>query len=160
MTGSKLAVTERAASIVTLHVAELPEQSPDQPAKEEPGDAVALRVTGVPSAKSWLQLESQSIPAGLEETLPLPDPASVTAKVCATGSKLAVTWRAASIVTLQVLELPEQSPDQPLKAEPGAAVAVRVTSVPSAKPAEQSEPQSIPAGLEETEPLPAPASVT
>jgi hypothetical protein len=91
MTGSKLAVTERAASIVTLQVAAEPEQSPDQPAKTEPREAVAVSVTPLPSAKSALQAGAQLIPAGLEETEPEPAPASVTESLWLTGSKLAVT---------------------------------------------------------------------
>ncbi|OHC91541.1 MAG: hypothetical protein A3J99_04270 [Sideroxydans sp. RIFOXYD2_FULL_59_7] len=52
--------------------------------------------------------------------------------------------------------VPEQDPDQPLKTEPVAGVAVRVTEVPSSKPAEQVVPQSIPVGEEATVPLPVP----
>ena len=45
--------------------------------------------------------------------------------------KLAVTLRAALIVTVQV-PVPEQpAPDQPLKREPEAVVVVSVTTVPS-----------------------------
>jgi hypothetical protein len=117
-------------------------------------------VTSVPSAKSWLQLEPQSIPAGLEETEPLPAPARVTAKVCVTGSKPAVTERAALIVTVHVLELPEQSPDQPLKTDPGAAVAVSVTTAPWTKLALHVAPQLMPAGDESTVPEPEPDFVT
>jgi hypothetical protein len=57
---------------------------------------------------------------------PVPSLALVRAKV---GSNLAVAARAPVIVSVQVL-VPEQSPDQPAKDEPGAAVAVRVTDVP------------------------------
>ena len=46
------------------------------------------------------------------------------------GDELAVTLRAALIVTVQV-PVPEQAPDQPAKREPEAAAAVRATTLPS-----------------------------
>ena len=51
--------------------------------------------------------------------------------------------------------VPEQAPDHPVKAEPTAGVAVSVTGV-VANEAEQVPPQSIPAGLELTDPEPLP----
>ena len=52
-----------------------------------------------------------------------------TVKVCVIKSKFAVTVLAASMVTVQVL-VPEQPPPlQPVKVEPGEAVAVSVTVV-------------------------------
>ena len=62
------------------------------------------------------------------------------------------------MVTVQ-LPVPEQAPDQPEKLEPLAAVAVRVTSVPSLKDAlseVQESSQSMPEGLEVTAPEPVP----
>ncbi|MBU3691662.1 MAG: hypothetical protein FGM38_06425 [Solirubrobacterales bacterium] len=74
--------------------------------------------------------------------------------------KVAVTDRASLIVTTQ-LPVPEHpAPDQPVKLEPGAGVAVRVTLVLSLKRASQVEPHSMPAGLEATLPSPLPASWT
>src|SRR5882724_633941 len=61
------------------------------------------------------------------------DPAATFVSVstyCAV--KVAVTLLAASIVTLQGLLLPVQAPDQLVNQEPGAGVAVRVTTVPAA----------------------------
>jgi len=64
------------------------------------------------------------------------------------------------MVTVQV-PVPEQPPPlQPLKVEPAAGVAVSVTTVPLAKPAEQVALQLIPAGLLVTVPVPVPAGVT
>src|SRR5947208_11519601 len=64
------------------------------------------------------------------------------------------------MVTVQV-PVPEQPPPlQLLKVEPAAGVAVSVTTVPLAKPAEQVAPQLIPAGLLVTVPVPVPAGVT
>jgi hypothetical protein len=71
-----------------------------------------------------------------------------------------VTARAWVIVTWQVAIGPVQSPDQPVNADPAAWVAVSVTRVPSPKLAEHVDPQLIPAGLDVTVPLPAPALVT
>src|SRR5512147_597337 len=58
--------------------------------------------------------------------------------------KVAVTLLLASMVTEQEA-VPVQSPLHPAKVEPVAAVAVRVTTVPLVKAAEQVEPQSMPA---------------
>jgi hypothetical protein len=68
------------------------------------------------------------IPAGLLATTPVPLPVFVTVRVKVFKVKVAVTARAASIVTLQV-PVPEQVPDQPVKSESAAGVAVRVTGV-------------------------------
>ena len=56
--------------------------------------------------------------------------------------------------------VPEQSPPNPAKVLPASAEAVSVTTVPSSKTAEQVAPQSIPAGLLVTVPLPLPAFET
>src|SRR5438067_1177391 len=59
-----------------------------------------------------------------------PGPSGVRASAyCAV--KVAVTFLAAFIVTLQVRLLPEQSPDHLVNTEPGSGVAVRVTSAPA-----------------------------
>jgi hypothetical protein len=55
------------------------------------------------------------------------------------------------IVTLQVELVPEHGPDQPLKVEPVAAAAVRVTTVPAEK--------LVPVGLVVTDPVPVPVFV-
>jgi hypothetical protein len=72
---------------------------------------------------------------------------------------VAVTLLASSIVTRQVLAVPEQAPDQRAKAEPFAGLALRVTLVPAAIWELQVRPQSIPvpAGREVTMPWPEPA---
>jgi hypothetical protein len=70
------------------------------------------------------------------------------------------TFLAADIVTVQLLDVPEQAPLQPLNVEPLAGVALRVTAVPLAKLAEQVVPQLIPVGWLVTAPVPVPDFVT
>jgi hypothetical protein len=83
---------------------------------------------------------------------------TVSVKVC--SAKVAVTVVAALSVTVQV-PAPEQPPPlQPVKVDPAAAVAVRVTAVPLVNAAEQVAPQEIPAGELLTVPEPAPDLVT
>lgn len=72
-------------------------------------------------------------------------------------AKVAVTVLLPSIVTWQVVDVPEQTPpDQPVKVEPGSGVAARVTLVQPAKDALQVSPQLIQLGNEVTVPLPLP----
>ena len=72
---------------------------------------------------------------------------------------MAVTLWTPPIITVQS-PVPVQSPVQPAKVEPVAAVAVRVTLLPYEKLAPHVPPQSIPAGLLVTVPDPVPAFVT
>ena len=73
---------------------------------------------------------------------------------------VAVTFLAASIVSVQVGVLTVQSPVQPLNELPASAVAVNVTVLLAAKVAEHVAPQLIPAGLLVTVPDPVPALAT
>ena len=73
-------------------------------------------------------------------------------------SKVAVTACAADMVTVQV-PVPLQAPDQPVKLEPLAGVALSVTLAPETKLAVQVAPQSMPDGELETVPVPDPARV-
>ncbi len=67
---------------------------------------------------------------------------------------------AALSVTVQV-PVPEQPPPlQPVKVEPAAGAAVKVTAVPLAYVAEQVAPHEIPAGALVTVPVPAPLGLT
>jgi len=155
----KVAVTDLAASMVTWQVLPLPVHPPLHPANMEPKEGEAVSVTTVPLTKLEEHVLPQSIPAGLDVTLPLPVPSFATVRVGA-GVNVAVTDLAASRVTWQVLAVPEQAPLHPVKADPTAAMAVRVTTVPGAKLAVHDVPQSIPSGLLVTLPLPDPAFVT
>jgi len=67
---------------------------------------------------------------------------------------------AALSVTLQV-PVPEQPPPlQPVKVEPAAGAAVKVTAVPLEYAAAQVAPQEMPAGLLVIVPVPAPVLLT
>ena len=73
------------------------------------------------------------MPAGALVTVPLPVPPLLTVRV--TGccrSKVAVTVVVAVRVTVQVPVPVQPPPLQPVKVEPAAGVAVRVTAVPPA----------------------------
>ena len=72
---------------------------------------------------------------------------------------MAVADFAVVMLTVQVVAVPVQAPDQPVKLEPAAGAAVSVTDVPLLKLAEQVLPQLIPAGLLVTVPVPVPARV-
>jgi hypothetical protein len=159
---ANVAVTLRAAVMLTVQVVAEPEQAPLQPVKLDVGDGAAVSVTDVPSAKLAEQVDGQLMPAGELVTLPDPAPAFVTVRVRCTGAvvKVAATFRAALMVTVHVVALPEQSPDQPAKVELPEAAAVSVTDVPSTNVALQVEGHVIPAGELVTDPVPFPAEVT
>jgi hypothetical protein len=99
------------------------------------------------------------MPAGALETVPVPVPAFVMASVKGCRVKVAVTAWAALMVTAQVPVPVQPPPLQPVKVDPAAGVAVKVTAVPLAKAAEQVAPQEMPAGALETVPVPVPALV-
>lgn len=72
---------------------------------------------------------------------------------------MAVTVRFVDIATEQA-PVPEQAPLQPAKVDPVAAAAVNVTAVRERYVAEQLPGQLIPVGVDLTEPVPEPATVT
>jgi hypothetical protein len=156
---AKLAVTVVAAFSVTLQVP-VPEQPPPlQPEKVEPAAGAAVRVTTVPLLNAAEHVAPHVIPAGLLVTVPVPAPGLLTDSVRGTV-KLAVTVVAAPSATVQV-PVPEQPPPlQPVKVEPSADAAVRVTTVPLLNAAEHVAPHVIPAGLLVTVPVPAPGLLT
>src|SRR5512132_722716 len=88
---AKVAVTERAALMVTVQAA-VPEQAPDQPLKADRGVAAAVSVSTVPYLNVCAQAAPQLMPAGLEMTVPTPFPAFVSASVLS-DSNLARTAR-------------------------------------------------------------------
>jgi hypothetical protein len=138
----------------TVHVP-VPEQAPpDQPAKTEPADGVAVRTTELPDGKVAEHAVPHVMPAGALVTLPLPAPARTTVTATGAGANAAPTVVAVAIVSVQA-PVPEHPPPvQPVKTDPAAGVAVSVTLVPAANVAEQALPQLIPAGALVTVPLP------
>jgi hypothetical protein len=86
----------------------------------------AERETIVFSLKAAEQVEPQLMPAGLLEIEPLPVPDLETLRINVLRVNVAVTDLAAVIGTRQV-SIPEQYPLQPVKVDPVAGVAVRIT---------------------------------
>jgi hypothetical protein len=156
----KVALTDCAEFIVTLQ-APVPLQAPPQPANVEPESGVATKLTTVPLAKLAEHVVPQEIPEGVLVTVPVPVPLleTVSVKDPAFALKFALTDFAASMVTLHA-PVPVQAPLHPANVEPESGVAVRFTTVPLSKFAEQVEPQEIPAGELATIPVPVPLFVT
>jgi hypothetical protein len=69
------------------------------------------------------------IPLGFEVTVPAPAPALVAVRAYVDRANVAVTLRAAVMLTAQV-PVPLQAPLQPVKVEPAVVAAVSVTLVP------------------------------
>ena len=105
------------------------------------------------------------MPAGAEVTVPEPVPVRVTVRlnwgVGETRAKLAVQVLDVDLKKIvAVVVVPAQAPDQMLKVDPVAGVAVSAMLVPRGKRDEQVVPQSIPPGTDVTVPEPKPALVT
>jgi hypothetical protein len=149
-------VTVFALLIMTVQVLAVPVQAPDQPLKTESVVASAVKVTLLFWLKLVAQVAPQLMPVGELVTVPSPVPALVTVNGTRTAVKLAVTVFAAPILTVQVLAVPVQAPDQPLKVDPVVVAAVKVTLLFLLKLAAQVLPQLIPEGELVTVPLPVP----
>jgi hypothetical protein len=155
---SKLAVTDLAASMVTVQVP-VPLHAPDHPANVDVPSGLAVNVTSVPAARLAAHVLPQEIPAGDEVTVPLPVPAFATFKPSWTTSKFAATDLAEVMVTTQV-PVPTQAPDQPVNTDPPSAVAARLMTAPVTRLAPHVVPQLIPDGEDPTVPAPAPVLLT
>jgi hypothetical protein len=157
--GVNVAVTLFAASIVTTH-APVPLHAPLHPENVSLPLGVAVSVTSVPGVKLDAHVVGQLIPAGFDATVPVPAPAVATLSAN-TGTrelKLAVTLRAALIVTVQVSEMPLHAPLHPPKVLPPLGAALSVTTVPSSYVAAHDVAgHTMPAGLDVTPPEPEPA---
>ena len=138
----KLAVTERACDIVTLHVVALPAHTPPQSENTcPPGLGVAISVTTVPSLYELRHVPVDDAPMILQlrplaEIVPLPVPPPLrTDSAYVTGkTNDAVTVRAWDSVTTHVVDVPVHAPPQPANVlTPPVAAAVSVTTVPDAK---------------------------
>ena len=90
-------------------------QSPENPAKLKPDAAEALSVTDTSGANVAEQMRGQSIAAGVETTVPLPEIWTDTV----TGRCVNVADAAASARTASVQPCPAQAPPKPLKSQPG-----------------------------------------
>ena len=133
---------------------------PDQPVSVDPAAGVPVNVTTVPVGNAATHVGPQSMPGGWLVTVPNPVPIFCTVRfdVPTGGLNVAVTDRFTSITTEQ--SAPLQSPVQPAKVDPGAAVAVKVTELPVGKLALHVPPQSIPLGALVTVPDPDPLFCT
>jgi hypothetical protein len=155
----KFAVTDVADVIVTTQLPVPVQPPPDHPLNVEPVDGVATSVTIELMSNIELHDEPQLMPAGVESTEPLPLPVLLTVSENCLRVNVAVTCCTVSVVTMQV-PVPVHAPLQPVNVESAAAVAVSVTIVPGANIWLHVVPQSMPAGLDVTEPLPLPSLVT
>jgi hypothetical protein len=100
------------------------------------------------------------MPIALLLTVPAPVPAMTIESVrTPTAAKTALTVLVLLILRSQGATPLQVPPDQWLKAEPGAGVAIRVTLVLEKTSVEQVLPQSIPTGELVTVPLPVPPFV-
>jgi hypothetical protein len=83
--GKKLAVTDLAASIVTLQLSARPLHAPDHPLKYAFTCAVAVSVTVLPAPNELLHVPEHVMPAGADVIVPSPltFTESVTSPKCA-----------------------------------------------------------------------------
>jgi hypothetical protein len=156
-----VAVTDALPVKVTTHV-DVPLQAPDHPVNVEPDEGAAVSVITVPLLNAALQVVPQLIPVGLLVTDPVPVPARVTVSM-GCWTTIAENWAITEVWEVSVTThefIPEHPPDQPVKIDPDAGVAVRLTFVPEVKFAVQVDPQLIPEGLLLIIPVPVPLDVT
>jgi hypothetical protein len=152
-------MTDFAAVMLTVHEAPDDESHPVQPTNVDPRAGAAVSVTLVPELKSAEHAPPQLMPAGDDETVPLPLPPLLTVSVKRCTAKLAVTVLDPLIVTLQTAPLVESHPLQLTKVDPASGAAVRETAVPLPYDAAQLEafgPQLIPESADVTVPRPVP----
>ena len=104
----------------------------------------------------------QLMPAGLELTVPDPEPDTVTVRGCCLRVNVAVTAVAAVMVTLHAPLLEHPPPDQLVKSLDDAGDAISCTVVPWLNVPVQLPfaGQVSPLGVDETDPLPVPVRLT
>src|SRR5207247_1863725 len=103
------------------------------------------------------------MPGGLLVTVPEPAPNFTTLSVATRDPEPDPAKLAVQVISMSSLTLPSAqsgSPLQPVKTEPGAGIAVKLTTASNGNGAEQVAPQSSPAGSLVTVPLPVPAFVS
>jgi len=153
-------MTDLARLVATVQVWPETVSQPLHPVKPDNRAGLAVSVTTALLAYDAEHVDPQLIPAGLDVTVPLPRPVLLTVRVKYWRLNVAVTDLAAVTLTVQAVPDTELQPLHPPKREPLFATAVSVTVVPLVYGSEQSAPQLIPAGLDETVPPPAPALLT
>ena len=160
-TGLKIAVTVCAEFIVTTQVL-MPAQAAElHPANADPVSATAVKVTMDALSNPAEHVPPHVIPAGRLVTVPVPDPLSVTvSENCGGGANVAMTCTELVPIVMLHGAVPEHAPVHPANVELPDGVAVSVTVAPVLKLVEHVEPQLIPAGRLDTDPVPVPASVT
>ena len=141
---TNVAVTARSPETTRL-ASPSPLEAPLHPPKREPASGWAASVTVAPSSKDAKHVTPQSMPAGVERTVP--EPIFVTVRTClpegggGPPSNAADTARSRSTRRSHA-PLPEQAPPQPRKVEPDAATAARCSRAPSVTCSEQVSWQS------------------
>src|SRR2546427_11231302 len=92
-TDVKFAVTDLAPSIGTVQLLCAPAHAPDQPENTDcDEDGVAVRVTDVFRLYASVQSMPQLMPAGLEVTVPLPDPVLARSEERRVGKECRSRW--------------------------------------------------------------------
>ena len=153
---AKIAATERAAFIVTVHWFPEVVSQPDQLTNEAPALGVAVSVTTEPLPKLTEHVPGQLMPAGLLITTP---PFELTVSGFVAAVNVAVT-PSGPVTAIAHEPVPLQAPLQPANVEPPVGVAVRVTNVPGANVPAHCGEQLMPGTSLVTVPVPVPASVT
>jgi hypothetical protein len=116
---------------VTVQVVPETASHPLHPAKTEAVADVAVNVTMVPLSYWAEQAEPQSIPAGVEVTVPLPAPSFATVSVKACGANAAVTVVFCVIVSMQVEPDTDSHPAvHPTNVQPALGLAVATSLLP------------------------------
>jgi hypothetical protein len=152
---AKVAVTFFTLVIGTAQV--VPVQSPLNPENTEFADGAAISVTSVFAVKFAEQVGPQSMPIGLEVTEPVPPPLFETLNAKVLRAKFALIVVAWLTVTIQVGDVVQPPPVQPVNNESLFAAAVSMIIVPTLYVSEQSLPHVMFGAL--TVPLPAPVFV-
>jgi len=123
----------------------LPVHAPSHCRKFQPPAGLSVRATFVPTAKLAVQMVGQLMPAGELVTVPPGLPMTETDSE-GESVKVADTFCAEFMASVQVLALPLHAPPQALKIQPLVGVSVKVTSVPRSKAALQVVGQLTPLG--------------